>query len=316
MNNMFAVVIVDYGTLSRTAQYIKDFIRSSNKNVVFIIVDVFDKNKEILANEREIDYKIVILDGVKYKIMVRYINDKEVYQIYVNENVGFARGNNIGALLAQNLKVDYIIFSNNDIKFPFGIDLSLLENIFYERKKCFLIGPKVIGIDGIQQGPFEKGGVISYLFLQNADVRLMTIIKYLLKKYFNYKENIKAGKIYAVQGCFMITKASRFFEIGMFDEKTFLYREEEILSERAARKGYYCYFFPDIKVVHEGEGTINRNIISIAKKDLLFKSASYYFVTYRHTDKYVIKLANYVFYHAYVPLYSAVYPIWIRIKNI
>jgi len=72
-------------------------------------------------------------------------------------------------------------------------------------------------------------------------------------------------------GCMMVKKAI-FDELGGFDKQFFMYMEDMELCYRAKKKGYAVYFYPDLNILHTGQGSSNRSfaIVHIYKGLLYF----------------------------------------------
>ncbi len=121
-------------------------------------------------------------------------------------------------------------------------------------------------------------------------------------KIFNldYAINAIEGDHYKISGCFFIVKLRDFIHCGMMDSNTFLYCEEEILTERMykiKRRVYYCN---QVKIVHESGGTTNKFLASKRMKDLDFESNKYYYSKYIGTPSFIIKIgfiANNIVYY-------------------
>jgi len=229
-----------------------------------------------------------------------------VVHIECKANLGFAKGNNIGALYAKKVHANYVLFSNNDIKFLEKISLKKVANSFIKMDKTFIVGPRIVSEDGICSGPYYKPHIFSYLFLQQIDLAFQRI--------FNKNKN-KSGFYYSVHGCFFFVDLHRFCDVGMFDEHTFLYREEEILSARGLLKGYNVYYTDAFKVIHEGSGTIKNNVDVIKIKKQMFSSAVYYFSTYRNASWVTIGLAKLCFEYIYIPFYLVTKDGWELVKK-
>ena len=53
-----------------------------------------------------------------------------------------------------------------------------------------------------------------------------------------------------LSGCFMLLRQSSLREVGLFDERFFMYPEDVDLTRRIAEH-YETVFFPEVSVVHE-----------------------------------------------------------------
>lgn len=299
--SQYSVVIVDYGTLLRTLQFIEDFKRicTDADDVFFIIVDNYDHNDaELKRKEAGFTKQSNSYLGWHGKSFSVY-NQENIYLISVQKNVGYAKANNIGALFSHDvINAQFTIFSNNDILFPEQFSLKYFTDIFLKEKDCFVLGPEVIGVDNKRQGPVQINDRVFDLLIQPYSIFKLFIkpTRTLALPNFTY------GPVHHVVGCFMIVELSKFIDVGMFDEHTFLYFEENILSERGKSKGLCFFYDSKIKIIHEGGGTIRKKVPSIKQEKLFFKSAYYYCQVYRKTKKNVLLLAKLNFKYFYIPL--------------
>ena len=315
MKSAIAIVIVDYGSLKESIKYANHIDSKVKESTEIIIVDVFEHYRNI-ENLCDI-YDYVDFCGNKIKVEKLVDCTTDIFIIRLNVNVGFARGNNIGFRFSvDKLKAQYVIFSNNDIEIPEQICFSEIEKYFLLNEKCCLYGPKIIDNSGYPQGPFQRGNFINYLFFMEIDRTFKNFYR-ILKRKINGKINYpESGDYFTIQGCFMITKSSRFERIGLFDENTFLYREEEILGERMRCKHLLCHYDANIVVIHKEEGTISKVLLPIKSKKMLFESACYYFHQYRNVNKIVIDIARLNFKYLYTPFYNIAGKFWKIIKRL
>jgi N-acetylglucosaminyl-diphospho-decaprenol L-rhamnosyltransferase len=198
------------------------------------------------------------------------------------ENLGFAKGNNLAALYSNKFfKTSFLLFSNNDIVLCDGNVVETLLSKMHFHKDVGLIGPDCLDTKGISQSPrpyipFTHKYIYSYwitLFVTKMrKVRLFN---------FDYPERALEGDHYKLSGSFLLARSSDFFLSGMMDPNTFLYCEEEILTERMYKIGKRVYFCPSSKVVHEQSRTVGKFISLKKKMKLEFESNCYYYQTYK-----------------------------------
>lgn len=249
---MIGIVILNYNTWEITCRCVKSIIETCNLDYKIYIVD---------NNSQNDSYNSL------YKM---YGSNCNVSLIKSNVNCGYAKGNNIGIDEAIKDGCEYVIVTNNDIIFCDSAIQKLTEFI-ESNKHVVIVGPKII---------FQSGGI-----QKSSTMRMQTFLEYLrLKKISNnYKideENItEATKVYSVSGCCFIMRTKLFKEIGAFDEGTFLYNEENILSLQAYKSGYDTYFLPSAKVIHAHGATAGKQSMFINTEFL--KSGFYYWRKYR-----------------------------------
>lgn len=82
------------------------------------------------------------------------------------------------------------------------------------------------------------------------------------------------------------------------DSCTFLFNEEAILSDRLRLINKRVYYYPAVAVLHEHGFSINRALHSMELRDYMFKSALYFYETYKHVPKIsiiVVKCLHYIY---------------------
>jgi len=175
-----------------------------------------------------IDYKAQkylpqCLESIKSKVAVNY----EVVVIDNNKtNRGFAKACNIGA---KKAKGRYLLFLNPDtqiIKADFDELISFLDN----HLKVGVIGLKILLENGSDQ-PYSYGqkfGIFSKLGL------------------------LPGRRLDWVSGGAMVVRRKLFERLGGFDERFFMYFEDQDLCLRAKDLGFKVELWDGVEVVHFG----------------------------------------------------------------
>jgi len=296
---MLGVVLIDFNSYNRTTKYLKDLLLATDETPDEIVIIDNSTNVEnfnlLLCELRKIGIK-----EEKEKYIEAYesfaqgvIGQTEVIVIKTKENLGFAKANNLGfKILEETINPDYVLFSNSDIQFVDGkIEISKLIAAFQNEKDIGLVGPKVIGLDGRLQSPCRYLSIYSRWWEPTLLCPLNKLIK--------VKETINISKpeyVYRLIGAFMLVKSSSFSKIGGFDENTFLYGEECILSERYKNDGLRVLCDPRVIIIHEQGFTTNPNKKDYAARDRKIKrrleSDLYYYEKYIHVKPCIIKLTR------------------------
>ncbi len=240
-------------------------------------------------------HRIVVVDNDSRGELTDLPSEVEV--IHSEENLGFARGNNLGAeWLRDNWNPDFILFANNDIRF-FSPDVAdRMAERLSGLEDAGVIGPEVVGLDQRRQGPepfmtFSERHLLPYwgkLFYRKKTLDA--------KLYRDYAESAAEGPHYRVTGAFFMVRAADFFAAGMFDPATFLYGEEAILSERMKAIGRCVWFYPEVRVIHEHGATTRSYYSKVAIRSMKFESESYYFRTYIGTPSWQFALAKFTYF--------------------
>ena len=230
------------------------------------------------------DCNLIFIDGNFEKVQ-----PGQGYLLWTKENLGYAKGNNLGVKFLNSIgKYTHFLFSNDDIEIKQSNILNIMVEKMSKDKNIGAIGPRVVGLDGHDQSPHD-----SYV----SPYRLIgwKLFPFLRRK---NKHNDQTGLLkpvsrftYWVQGSFMLVNATVFNEIGMFDENTFLYYEEPILAEKMAQIGKRMYFDSDVEIVHYEGGSTKRNP---KKEKIEMESRIYYMSIYKHVNKVALFILKYL----------------------
>lgn len=315
---IYAIIIVDYKSLERTCQYIKSFKDACQDfpSVQFIVVDNYTgiDYEQRRKNSGFCNTNTTFIDhhGDIVEIWNKIMEGNFVWLISKNKNLGYAKANNLGIIFADKiLHTIYAIFSNNDIQFPGRFYLSAMTDVFEKYRDCFILGPEIIGLDGKRQGPVMAKRDNAFRDL----IRPYSLFRLWISGGITYpKGNFRFGKVHHVSGAFMMTKIHSFKQIGMFDENTFLYGEEDILSERGKKYKLYCYYDASITIIHEGGATTSPNLSMLSQQKISFQSAVYYYQNYCNANWIILMLAKINFYCIFIPAMPLIKRIYKRIS--
>ena len=184
--------------------------------------------------------------------------------------------------MAETAHPDCFLFTNNDIRLASGAAVEAPLRCFREHPEVGAVGPEIIGPDGHRQSPepYEK------LWTRYVWKYLSTpfLSKNRKRKLFrlDYPDKALEGYHYRLMGSFMLVDAEAFFQAGQFDEATFLYGEEFILSDRLLKIGKKCWFCPSGTVYHEHGAIVSSHFSRTQARLMDFDSMSYFYRTYRN----------------------------------
>lgn len=234
-------------------------------------------------------YKIIVVDNNSTNESEgRIIKKSSDDFIRLDENMGFAKANNIGCNYAiKKYKPEFLIVSNNDINIDDNDFLMKVENI-YKKDNFDMLGPKIRTNNGQSVNPFPVYKTKEDVKVEiNKTKKLIKIynnivLRNLLKIYMNIKYKFKeqklvyngASKTYnvALHGCFIIF-SKKYYEKynNVFYNDTFLYHEEEFLYQRVIKDKLISIYDPKIEVFHKEGASLDFNFKNNYKK-LVFKN--------------------------------------------
>lgn len=278
------IVIINYRQELLTIQFVKNELSKIQLPHKTVIVNnsATKESNELLCQELN---AVFVADNSQ-----NIDKEKDVFVLPSADNLGFAKGNNLGAAFCKKwFSPQYILFTNNDIRLKNDDVAERMIKKLEEHPEVGIMGPQVIGLDGKWQSPFPY---TSY-WKRHVWMYWSTLFYSAEKKkevfQFDYQEKAQEGFHYYVMGSFFLVRASDFYKCGMFDPHTFLYAEEPILSERMASVGKKVYYYPDSVVIHE-HGVTTGKYAKDKRSDWQFESENYYYMKYKHTSLFLIFL--------------------------
>lgn len=163
-------------------------------------------------------------------------------------NTGYGAGHNVALrrVLAEGVSRYHLVI-NSDVYFSSGV----LENLFAYMETHSDVGqviPNVVYPDGRQQHVCRLLPTPADLFFRRflpASWSRRRMERYTLA-FTGYDRPMNVPYH---MGCFMLLRVESLREVGLFDERFFLYPEDIDLTRRIHRH-YRTMFFPDVTIVH------------------------------------------------------------------
>jgi len=230
--------------------------------LAFIIVnfhsdqDSLNIIKGILENDPVKDVEVVIYAddnsrSNKFKTAV----EKFKQVIYIDSpegNVGFAGGNNLGIKRSMKDGVDILCLINNDTLAPKDLVKNIVGSPISD-PKVGVVGGLIYFAKGFEfkekYSPEDKGNVIWYAGGKFDWDNILGI--------GDYVDEVDQGQLNKVTdtdfitGALFIVRADVLKQIGLLDEKYFMYLEDVDLGHRIRLAGYRLVVDPNIKIWHK-----------------------------------------------------------------
>lgn len=190
----------------------------------------------------------IVIDNHSSDSSEKYVKTlKWVKWVQNKKNLGYAQANNVAALQAKG---ELLFFLNNDTElFP-----DCIETLVSNYETTSILAPMQL----ISSTASSKKNIDKFCGMG------MDIFGYPYRK----NEDTKTKLFYVDGAAFFIGK-NDFFDIGMFDEKHFIFFEDIDLSWRAQIMGYKLVRCPKAKLYHYSGGTVT----GAAKKSRSYQSS-------------------------------------------
>lgn len=255
-----------------------------------VISETENAVESILSQNFRENYEIMIVDNGSgndsgLKLKEEYLNCKNIHVIINDENVGFARGNNVGfKILKEKFACDFIIMINSDIKIIDEDFLRLIDDE-YNESNFSVLGPMIIlpngnidncetkmpNIKQLKRNIFKNRIIIllNYINVYNLIVKIVKKINPNI--YVKKDKKDKRLENVVLHGCCLIFSEKYITKFDGLDDRTFLYYEEQLLFNRLKKNNMLSVYNPNIKVIHN-ESATTKTITKNLKKKNIFMS--------------------------------------------
>ncbi|QQG40488.1 MAG: glycosyltransferase family 2 protein [Candidatus Levyibacteriota bacterium] len=239
--------------------------------------ELFDCLNSIEKSQQKSIYEIIVIDNNEEPTIKSELSKKFPNVIYIktNKNIGFGAANNLGAKVAKG---EFLFFLNPDTK-VFLNTIDALINFLKNHHHAGIVAPLLLNK---KCNPYSLQG--SAVLTPFRAIMCLSFIQKLFPENIIYKEYYLLDwdkkfirEVDVIPGTAFLVRKKIFEEVGGFDERFFLFFEENDLCMRVKEFGYKIYITPNAKVMHLwGEST--KSLPNT--KEIFKKSREYYFQKY------------------------------------
>ena len=225
-------------------------------------------------------------DGSGEELRQRFADYKNVVVIINDQNLGFAKGNNVGyKYVKDNFDVDCVVVMNNDVIITQPDFADIIAN-YMKDQHLDVCGPDVITPEGRHQNPLQRELFSTFRIIKWM---LMDWIRLIMLKLHLFERKILATytsvsnsyqrqdiDLNGITDCVLhgscVAYSSDYLskEDFAFVPVTFLYAEEMILADYCKHKKYRSGVCPTATVTHLGGKTIMNGALPREKQ--IFKT--------------------------------------------
>ena len=265
-------MILNYQSYKDTIEYVENLQKQRNIKLNILIVDNCSPNNS---------YAIL-------KNTFAHANNIEV--IKTERNGGYAYGNNYGLWYLKDKRSDYILISNNDIHIDDNMLLFKLMNTYKLLENPAFASP-IMTVNG---NP-SKNSAWKMTTLKDDIVGSLRMLEGVFKsrRNYNFTTNNDYLEVDCLSGSFFLGKKNIFYDIGLFDENTFLYMEEEIIAKKVKEISLRNYLVTSMHYEHITAQTITYELDLFKMRHHLINSRIYFHENYLLTNKagiFILKL--------------------------
>jgi len=213
--------------------------------------DLLNCLSSIQQNKPSFPYEQIVVDNNSSDQTVAAVRQQflDVTVIESGENLGFAKGNNLGIKLAKG---EYVFLLNPDpIIHPNAIDI--LIKFLDENPQVGACGPKLLNEDGTIQRSVRRFPTFRGVLYGQTICRILGIFRSHHRKWmmrdFNYDCQMDVDQI---MGAAMLIRRSLVEKAGGMDANYFMYLEEVDLCYAIKQTGSRIVFLPNAVITHLG----------------------------------------------------------------
>jgi len=253
----------------------------------------------ILWNIDYSNYRIIVVDngspnGTGKQLLDIYKGNAKVIILCEKENRGFSAGSNIGFYYAKaQYNAKFIIVMNNDVLIQQKNFVQKIQE-FYFRNPYYILGPDILGLDGIHQSP-QRNHIITqkeveiwfykrYLFSVYLHIHRCLHLPssfFIYRLYKNKQKKMKMSYAYnkeqenvELQGaCLIFSPDYIKYNDFAFEELTFMYGEEMLLTLRCKKNGWKMIYSPEIQVIHAEHYTVSKINKNEIENDIFYSDS-------------------------------------------
>ena len=238
MKSVF-VSILNFNGAENTLECLRSLDRVSVKGIELTVLLIDNASSE----------KLKVISS-EFKLNIEIIHNKE--------NLGFAGGHNVGIKYALLKNADYIIVLNNDVLLGEEF-MSRLVSTAGESSEAGIVAPKIYFEKGFEyhKGRCKDRDLGKIIWYAGGEMDWGNVIGHhrgvdeVDRGQYNKTEETEYAS-----GCCMLIKAEVLKKVGFFDEKYFLYYEDNDLCQRTKMAGFKIIYEPRAVIWHKNAGSV------------------------------------------------------------
>ena len=199
----------------------------------------------------DIDYEVIVVDNASTDGSTEMVkNDFQQVTLIENpENRGFATANNQGIAIAKGR---YVLLLNSD---TVVLDNSIANTVSFtdSHPQAGVIGCRVLNPDGtVQPTCFMFPSILNMLLSSTYLYKLFPKSRFFGRERMTWWDRSDVREVDVVTGCFMLVRREAIEQVGVMDERFFMYGEETDWCYRFKKKGWKVMFAPVGQIIHFG----------------------------------------------------------------
>lgn len=228
-------------------------MNSQNYDLTISIVTYKNDKTELMnavnsvLNSKDVNFKLYIVDNSPTDELKSLFKDSRIEYIFNDANIGFGAGHNI-ALRRVLDQCKYHLCLNPDIYFDNDVLKRIVEYMDSHKDVGQLL-PKILDPKTGKSGNRQRRllATPTYIFFRKYfPINRQKAQDTYTTRFYSYDKEMSAPFL---SGCFIFLRTSVLKEVGLFDERFFMYYEDMDLSRRIYTK-FGNMYWPGVSVYH------------------------------------------------------------------
>ncbi|MDM8519065.1 glycosyltransferase family 2 protein [Anaerolineales bacterium HSG6] len=221
----------------------------------------------------DFSHEIIVVDSASSDDSAEMIRQEfpHIGLIASQENLGYAKGNNLGTAIAQGR---YLLLLNPDtIVKPNTLEAMI--SYMDDHPKVGAIGPQLLWPNGDSQSSRRRFPTLGSLFWESTLLGQWFPNNHYAQKYYMADQPAEqTHQVDWVVGAAILIRRETWLETGFIDQNFFMYFEETDWCKRCTEKGWQIHYLPTAQIVHyEGKSSEQ----ALTARTLRFQKSKLYY---------------------------------------
>ena len=205
----------------------------------------------IYTQTQHINFELILIDNGSTDGSAAMVKNQfpQVVLLENSDNRGFAAANNQGMAIAKGR---YVLLLNSD---TIILDNAIAKTLEFAKNRpdAAVVGCKVLNPDRtLQPTCFMFPSLLNMLLSTTYLYKMFPRSRFLGRERMTWWDRNDIREVDVVTGCFMLIRREVVKQVGLMDERFFMYGEETDWCWRFKQAGWKAIFTPDAEIIHLG----------------------------------------------------------------
>lgn len=210
--------------------------------------------KSVYNETKGVSFEVIYVDNASKDGTLEMVR-KEFLKVKIienEENEGFIKANNQGIKIAKGR---YVLLLNSD---TVVLDNAIAKTVIFadEHPEAAVVGCRVLNPDRtLQRNCFMYPSILNMFLAATYLYKIFPKSKFFGKEEMTWWDFKGVREVETVCGCFSLVRKEAIEQIGLMDEKYFVYGDDPDWCYRFKKNGWKIMFTPAPKIIHCGGQT-------------------------------------------------------------